>query len=217
MRYQAALTVIGARSLLLYFVARGFSRIGGIAFNRFRIVEVPVAGLADMPRGYSCRSLSPGELASRVIDVGPEVQAKRFAGGYECLGVFDRPGELIAVAWLAREHPEDDSLDVRFLLPGDAAWDTGMWIRDDRRMGRAFAALWGAIRQWLETEGLNRTISTIVDYDIQSIASHSRLGARSLGYLTVVRIGRLQYAQSARPRWRRLGKGSKPTISLTLP
>lgn len=217
MKYQAVLAIIGAQSLILYFVARGLSRMRGVAYNRFRIVDVPVARLADTPRGYSSRSLSPAELASFVIDVGPDVQAERFAGGYECLGVFDRLNELIAVAWLARKHPEDDSLDVRFLLPEGAAWDTGLWIRDDRRMGRAFAAVWGAIKQWLEQQGLERTISTIVDYDVQSIASHDRLGARSLGYLTVVRIGKLQYAHGARPSWRWLGKGPKQRVLLGPP
>lgn len=217
MRIQAALAVIGAQSLILYFVSRSLSRMRSVAYNRFKIVEVPVAQLADMPRGYSCRTLEPAELVSRVIDVGPDVQAERFASGYECLGVFDRGDELIAVTWLARLHPEDDSLDVQFILPDDAAWDTGMWIRDDRRMGRAFAAVWGAIKQWLEKRGLNRTISAIVDYNVHSIASHNRLGARSLGYLTVVRVGKLQYAHGARPSWRWLGSGPKQTVALSLP
>ena len=185
-----------------------------IGYHRLRVIEVPVGPIADMPKGYSCRSVQPADLASFEIDVGPEVQAERFASGFECLGIFDRHNELIAVTWLAKNQHEDSLLNIQFVLPHDAAWDTGMWIRDDRRMGRAFAAVWGAIKQWLQKEGLHRTMSSIADYNVQSIISHSRLGARSLGYVTVVRVGRLQYARGARPRWRFVGNGRKQTVLL---
>jgi len=88
--------------------------------------------MPKMPRGHVVRELSADALKTLVIDAPLDVQADRFARGLICLGAFD--GEvLVGVNWLARGQYDEDEVDVRFLLPDDAAWDTGLWIREDRR------------------------------------------------------------------------------------
>lgn len=187
-----------------------------VSYDRFVLIAVPAAGLPDMPRGYSQRVLGPADLAALTIDVGPAIQAERFAAGMECLGVFDPAGELAGISWLAKQAYREGHLQVRFRLPDNAAWDTGLWVPEHKRMGRAFAATWGAIRHWLQREQLDWTLSSIADYNIPSILSHRRLGARTLGHVAVVRIGRWQFTVGARPFLTVQGRHAMPTARLRI-
>lgn len=212
-----AFKVIGAIGLASYAVAYACARLRHVSYHRFKVVAVPASGLPSMPRGYTWRSLPPQELAEHTIDVGPEVQARRFEGGLECLGVFDRSGALVGVTWLGRRSYDEDGFGLRYLLPSQAAWDTGLWVPHDKRMTRAFSAIWAAIGEWLRREGLQWTMSSIVDYNIASILSHRRLGAHVLRWFVVVRLGKLQVTFGAFPVFR-LREGTPiPTTRLQTP
>jgi|GEM_PF-6609954 len=123
------------------------------------------------------------------IDVGPEVQAERFAAGMQCLGVFGSSGALVGVSWIGTGRQEDPLFGIRYELPAATAWDTGLWVPEDKRMTRAFAALWAAIGEWLRSERLAWTMSSIADYNVASITAHRRLGANELGTITILRLG----------------------------
>lgn len=206
--------VLGAMGLASYAAAYACVKLRHVSYDRFLLIAVPAGKLPEMPKGYSHRMLGPEELARFTIDIGPEIQAERFAAGMECLAIFDRRGELAGVSWLAKRAYREGHLQVRFQLPDNAAWDTGLWVPEDKRMGRAFAATWAAIRHWLQREELDWTLSSIADYNIPSILSHRRLGARTLGHVVVVRIGRWQFTIGARPFVTVQGRDAMPTARL---
>lgn len=208
--------VLGAMGLASYAAAYLCVKLRGVSYDRFMLVAVPAADLPAMPKGWTYRMLAPEDLARIAIDVGPQIQAQRFAAGMECLAVFDRKGDLAGVSWLARDAYRERHLEVRFQLPANAAWDTGLWVPQDKRMGRAFAATWAAIRAWLEHEGLDWTLSSIADYNIPSILAHRRLGAKVLGHVVVVRIGRRQFTIGARPFLTLRGCDALPTARLEI-
>lgn len=208
--------VLGAIGLASYAAAYLCVQLRHVSYDRFLLIAVPVARLPDMPKGYSYRMLGPDDLAEFAIDIGPEIQAQRFAVGMQCLAIFDRRGELAGVSWLARRAYREGHLHVRFRLPDNAAWDTGLWVPEHKRMGRAFSATWGAIKHWLHGEGLDWTLSSIVDYNIPSILSHRRLGARTLGHVVVLRIGRWQFTVGARPFLTVRGRHAMPTAQLRI-
>lgn len=209
-----SLKVLGMMGLASYAVAYVCSKRRYISYHRYKLIAVEAARLPEMPRGYSYRELEPAELASHRIDIDVAAQAERFAQGLRCLATFDRAGTLVGVAWVTRHFHHEGDLQIRYVLPGNAAWDTGLWIPEDKRMGRAFSAVWASIKDWLHKEGLSWTLSSIADYNISSILAHRRLGARRLRYIVVVRIGRFQLTIGARPMIAILGKSPIPAIHL---
>lgn len=210
-----SLKIIGLSGMISYAMARACSYQTFLYYNRFKVIRVPVGNLPDMPRGYSARELSPEELLNYEIDAKPAFQAYRFSTGLCCVGVFDRSNELIGVTWLGKHRHEEEGLNVLYTLPDDAAWDTGMWIRKDKRMGRAFAAVSAAMKEWLQKEGLAWSMSAIADYNIASILSHKRLGCTRHSFVTVFRSGRYQLTfVGLRPHLFIYGKTGKPGLDL---
>ncbi|MET0364654.1 MAG: hypothetical protein ABW169_08360 [Sphingobium sp.] len=195
-------SIIGRSGRLSYLLGRLCGKLPGVVYVRHLLVAVSAEHLPAMPRGYAARALTQDDLAPHRIDADATTQAERFAAGMTCLGLFDRHGALLGVTWLGRSVHEETVLRIRFRLPPDAAWDGGLWIDEERRMSRAFIALWAGVRQWLEAEGLDQTISSIADYNAASLAAHRRLGARTIGQVGVIRIGRLQCTLGGRPRAR---------------
>lgn len=206
MSFRETLKVLGPVTALSYATARIAARLPGLSWHRYVLISVPLAGMPKMPRGYGVREIAADELKTFVIDAGIEVQADRFARGLICLGAFDGDA-LIGVNWLGVERFDEDEVDVRFLLPADAAWDTGLWIRDDRRLGRGFAALWAGTGAWLAARGLARSMSRIADYNLASLNAHRRMAGVTLGHVTAAGIGGWQLSVGARPHVVRAGRG----------
>lgn len=190
---------LGMRTTLSYAAARLAARSGAFAYHRYLLMAVPRAGMPAMPRGFNAREIGADELRRLAIDASPDVQAARFGQGLACIGAFSGD-ELVGVNWLKRTSYDEDEVRVRLLLPADAAWDTGLWVAPERRLSRAFAALWAGTATWLAGQGLARSMSRIADYNLASINSHRRMGGVTLGSMAVTTIGGLQIAAGASPR-----------------
>jgi L-amino acid N-acyltransferase YncA len=63
-----------------------------------------------------------------------------------------------------------------------------LWVDEERRLSRAFVAIWAGVGEWLAREGLRETLSSVADYNAASIAAHRRLGAQVFGRVGVVRV-----------------------------
>jgi hypothetical protein len=199
--------LIGLAGVASYGVARVVHRMGALDYQRARIVEVPIAGIPAMPRGFRVIEIGQDALAAHPIDISPEEQARRFAGGAICLAAFNPRNEFIGVTWVAMSHFEDDSLALAFHLPPDAGWDTGLWIAPEHRLGRGFAALFAGMADWLRARGATRSFSKILDYNVPSLRAHERLGAVPHGNMIMARIGKLQITTRTKPRMVFVGRG----------
>lgn len=213
MTVGGSLRALGVGGSLSYAAGRLAGGTAALGYHRYAIVAVPVTGMPRMPRGHAVREISEAELKSFEIDAAPGVRQMRFAQGLSCIGAF-AGDELVGVNWLKRGEYDEDEVHVRFLLPEDAAWDTGLWIRPDRRLGRAFAALWAGTAAWLSTRGLDRSISRIADYNLASLNSHRRMGALVLDSMTVLRAGDWQMATAVRPRLTNIRRDSPAILDL---
>ncbi len=141
--------LLGLLGAVSYGLARLARASRSAAWHRYAVVAQPRSGLPTMPRGFAVRELSAAELAGQEIDASPAVQAERFAAGLTCLGAFDPRGQLTGLVWLGTGTYDEDEVAVRFLLPADCCWDTGLWIAPEHRMGRTFAALWAGVKAWM--------------------------------------------------------------------
>jgi hypothetical protein len=204
----STLQLLGLAGVLSYAAARLAAKAGMLGYNRYTLVAVPVEGMPKMPRGFRVESLPLDALATYQIDVSAEVQQARFAQGLVCLGAFNAKNELIGVNWIGKGPFIEDEVHVRFSVPADAAWDTGLWVKPEHRLGRGFAALWAGSADWLRTQGLYWSMSRIADYNLPSILSHKRMGSVTVGSITAIRFFKWQWMAEGRPRIVRVDTGS---------
>lgn len=190
--------IAGRGDRLSYLFGRLCDRIPGVSYVRHVLVVIDRDQLPAMPRGYVVRSIDAAELAGYRIDADAGVQAGRFAAGMVCLGAFDSHGAMVGVTWLEPDAHAETVLRVQFRLPADACWDGGLWIDEERRLSRAFVAIWAGVGLWLDAQGKRRSVSSIADYNAASIAAHRRLGARTDGHVAVFRIGSMQLTMGGR-------------------
>ena len=195
-----ALKMLGVAGALSYAAARLAAKAGVVDYRRFVLVSVPLNGMPDMPRGFSVRSLSPDALAQYVIDIPSSTQTDRFAQGLTCLGAFNAKDELVGVTWVGAGPYVESLVHVSFVVPKDVAWDCGLWIAPRFRLGRGFAALWAGTAEWIRQHDRRASVSWIADYNLPSLLSHRRMGAKTIGHLTAFRLFRWQFVPSSRPR-----------------
>lgn len=195
-----ALKMLGVAGVLSYAAARLAAKAGVIGYRRFVFVSVPLNRMPQMPRGFSVRSLSPDVLSQHVIDIPPSAQAERFEQGLTCLGAFNAKEALVGVTWVGAGPYTESLVHVSFAVPGDAAWDCGLWIAPRYRLGRGFAALWAGTAEWMRQHDRRASVSWIADFNLPSLLSHRRMGAKTIGHLTAFRFFRWQFVSNSRPR-----------------
>jgi hypothetical protein len=210
----STIQLLGLAGVLSYAAARFAARAGMLGYNRYALVAVPVDGMPKMPRGFRVEQLDADRLAQYRIDVAPSVQETRFAQGLVCLGAFNSKNEMVGVNWIGRGPFVEDEVHVRFSVPHDAGWDTGLWVRPEHRLGRGFAALWAGTAEWLRSQELCWSMSRIADYNLPSILSHKRMGAVTVGHVTAIRFFRWQWMAEGRPRLITLNDGAPADMKL---
>ena len=212
----STIQMLGLAGVLSYAAARFAARAGMLGYNRYSLVAVPVEGMPKMPRGFNVKVLDAAALAQQQIDVSAQVQAARFAQGLICLGAFNSKNELVGVNWVGCGPFVEDEVHVRFSVPADASWDTGLWVRPEHRLGRGFAALWAGTAEWLHGQRLSWSMSRIADYNLPSILSHKRMGAVTVGHITAVRFYKWQWMAEGRPRMVKLIGGAPAEMKVAL-
>ena len=194
------LKMLGVAGVASYAAARLATKAGIFGYRRFALVSVPLSEMPAMPRGFTVRELTLEILSELPIDVSPEVQADRFAQGLTCLGAFNARDILVGVTWLGTGAYTESIVHVRFAVPQNAAWDTGLWIAPQYRLGRGIAALWAGTAEWMTRHDRQCSISWIADYNLPSLLSHRRMGATTIGHLTAVCFVQWQYIANGEPR-----------------
>lgn len=209
-----SLKMLGVAGVLSYAAARLATKAGIIGYRRFVLVSVPLHGMPTMPRGFTVRELLPDALSHHVIDVPQPVQADRFAQGLTCLGAFNAKDDLVGVTWVGAGPYTESLVHVRFAVPLDAAWDCGLWIVPQYRLGRGFAALWAGTADWMRASHKTFSISWIADYNLPSLLSHRRMNGDTIGYLTAFRFFKWQYIANGRPRLVRIDAARPAAFNL---
>ena len=206
--------MLGAAGLASYAAARAMARMDRLSYHRHAVVAVPAHNMPKMPKGFRVEALSLDDLKQHEIDASADVQCQRIADGLICLGAFNRKDVLVGVAWVTERYYTEQEVNIRFLVPDHACWDTGLWIKPEYRLSRAFVALWAGIAQWMGERGFIWSISTIADYNLRSLMSHKRMQARILGHVVVLRIFNWQFTSTIKPRLAR--PGNSPAAELDI-
>jgi hypothetical protein len=210
----STIQMLGLAGVLSYAAARLAARAGMLGYNRYTLVAVPIDGMPKMPRGFRVVELDAVALTGHEIDVSVEVQATRFAQGLTCLGAFNAKDELVGVNWIGMQPFVEDEVHVRFSVPDNAGWDTGLWVRPEHRLGRGFSALWAGTADWLRSKNRTWSMSRIADYNMPSILSHRRMGSVTVGHITVIRFFSWQWLAEGTPRVVRVNGGAPADLQI---
>ncbi len=211
------LQLLGLAGVLSYAVARFATQARIIGYSRYSLVAVPHHGLPKLPRGFSVRPISFEELADHEIDANRQEQKRRFDQGLTCLAAYNAAGALVGVTWVGTAPFDESLVRLRFTVPDNAIWDTGLWIHPSHRLGRGFAALWAATGEWMQAHGRDWSISWIADYNLPSLLSHKRMGSVHLGTIITIRLFNWQYMAQGRPRLVRIDRGQPADMLLPRP
>lgn len=212
----ASLKLLGLAGVVSYAAARLAAKAGMVGYSRLTLVAVPVSGMPEMPKGFRVEPITAEALRSHVIDIPPAVQRLRFAQGMTCLAAFNRKNEIVGITWIGSGPFEEDAMPIRFHVPADAAWDAGLWIKPQHRLGRGFAALWAGTAEWLRANDKEWSMSWIADYNLPSLLSHKRMDAVTVGQVMTFRFFRWQYMAEGRPKLVQTN-GRPAELSLALP
>jgi hypothetical protein len=215
--FSTTLQLLGLAGVLSYAAARFAAKAGVVGYSRYSLVAVPLSGLPKMPRGFTIRPLSFAELGEFDIDAARDEQQRRFDQGLTCLAAFNARGEFVGVTWVGIKPFDESMVRLRFIVPENAIWDTGLWIHPDHRLGRGFAALWAATGIWMQAQGREWSISWIADYNLPSLLSHKRMRSQLLGHITTFRLFRWQFMAHGRPRLIRIDRGQPAEMLLPSP
>lgn len=211
------LSIIGIAGVASYAFARLAVRTGWVRWYRFALVYLPRGRLPAMPAGYSARELTHEEALAFECGATEEFRHNRLRDGMTCLAVTNRAGTCVAAAWIGTGDCAEDDVALTVRVPPCVAWDTGMWVHPDHRLGRGFAALAAALGEWMERRGIDGSYSRIADYNLASLTAHRRLGAQTIARVGVLGIGRWQWCGAARPRLIDANSGRRAELHLPIP
>lgn len=175
--------------------------------DRLAGVGMLVAGRALYPHLYAERSyflrVSPPQEdpggdrvwitdPSQLGKVRPDLAIERFERGARCAAVIDDDGLSMAQYWVSYGEAYDE-IDLDIGLPDDAVWFFDGWT-DPRYRGRGYArALVLGMLYELSQQGIVAGYARVDTTNKPSLASLKRTGAKAVGKVTFVRVGKLLY------------------------
>ena len=221
-----SIRTLGFGTTALYALDRLANHLGGaVTIRSYRLMAQPVHPRPRLParrrQRFAARPLGPDDAALEQLPLDGATRARRFAQGAHCLGLF-RGERLVAALWYQFGDYEEDEVRCRF-RPSDeaaAAWDFDVYVQPEERAGFAFAALWDAADAALRESGRSFSLSRISAFNLASLRSHERLGAREVGRATFIGLGPVQLCHSTllRPRLHlALRRATRPVITIPVP
>jgi hypothetical protein len=127
---QARLGIGGTAS---YAAGRLAAILPGVHYHRYRLIAVPLSAMPSMPKGYEAVIAGDADLAGH-IDANAATMSHRRRCGAEAVSVTYK-NEIVGVTWLVAGPFVEDEVRAEWVPPEGMAWDTGMWVRPDRRNG----------------------------------------------------------------------------------
>ncbi|MGD1876714.1 MAG: GNAT family N-acetyltransferase [Kiloniellaceae bacterium] len=216
---------LGPVGVLAYGLHLLGGRSGGLlGLSRYLFVAQPVAGQPLLParrgRSIAVRRLDPQAPELLALPLDRAVLAYRAGQGAVCFGAF-KEDRIIGCLWLCLGAYEEDEVRCRYrpLPAGRASWDFDVYLLPEQRSGLGFARLWDEANAFLRAQGVTYSWSRISAFNTESLAAHSRLGARVMGQATFLWLGPCQIMLGSVPPYRHLSFRRKagPTLELHNP
>jgi len=144
-------------------------------------------------KNFSFQLLNEYEAILDALPRPLEVIQNRFKQGYVCIAAL-KDEQFVGCIWLSL-HPylEDEVRAIFSPQPSnEVAWDFDVYIAPQFRATYLFPKLWDEADNYLKSQGFKATASRISGFNIQSVNSHKKLGAKTISRAVYIKIGRLQ-------------------------
>lgn len=220
---KALVREAGWRAGMTHAADRLLRQLGWGHVHHYLFLAQPLAGQAAgqaKSRHFTVRPLEAADPALNSLPLDRAVLDYRFGQQAAATGAFDG-ARLAAVVWYTPGPYEEDEVRAHYtpLPAGRAAWDFGVYVAPDYRVGRAFASVWAGAAAAMRQRGIDWTLSRVNVINAASVAAHRRLGAVVIGRAVFMRLGRVQIAVSNCWPWLHMGcgPGSRPRYRLRAP
>lgn len=194
----------------------------GLGFYELMAQPVPEQPLLRPNRAQYLRGqrVEPGHPALAKMPVPAKVIAARFAQGAECLVVY-RQQEMMGYIWFGVGRYLEDEVRVTYELadPQRTVFDFDLYVLPEHRMGLGFMAVWHVANEYLRERGIVATLSRITRFNLGSRRAHARLGARCIGRMWFLKLGRLELILATVRPWLAwsLSERGRPRLRLGTP
>ena len=202
-----AVRELGAWNGYLYLLSRALTRAthGHWRLVKYYLVAQPVPTLSYLKRrggDIIIERIERNHPLTRQFPRPAEVLSKRFADGGVCFAASKR-GTFVGFIWLQHNRYEEDEVRCIFRpMPIDkAVWDYDVYVEPEFRMGRTFLRLWDVAHDYLRERNIDWTVSRISAFNVESLASHRRLGATRIATAIFLCAGRVQGALFSTRPW----------------
>ena len=144
-----------------------------------------------------------------------DVIMNRFNQGALCFVAY-KNNTFAGFLWLIKnKYVEDEVKCNYFPLPArNSVWDFDVYISPEQRISFVFIKLWDYANSYMRANGITTSMSRISAFNISSIKSHGRLGAKRIGQLTFFCLGSLQILFASKAPYIFLTIGNKFIPSL---
>jgi hypothetical protein len=205
MNFGTTLRELGLRDGSLYLLGRFLSLVsrGRVRITKYYLTAQPIgSGQSTKLRpdpGTTFRDVLPGDDLIAAFPARPaDTLLRRFGTGATCTAAVVK-GQFAGFIWLQREAYEEDEVRCTYVLvrPEASVWDFDVHIEPRYRLGRTMARLWAHVDERLGSSGVRWSFSRISAFNVASLSSHARLGARRCGAVSFLTLGPWQLAWGA--------------------
>jgi hypothetical protein len=184
---------------LLHLTAKVVSwlSMGTIRLYKYYFIAQPVRTTPLLPanRGASIQvsRVGPADKIVEQFPRPPDVIQQRFNSKADCLAAW-KENALVGYLWLQRGDYMEDEVRCQFApSPSEhTIWDFDVHVESGQRGGLVFARLWDEANRFMNSIGIQWTVSRISAFNPASINSHTRLGAFPIGHAYFLKIGSWQ-------------------------
>ena len=189
----------GPRATLIYAADQLLRHLRVGRAHCYLFVCQPVT--TTMDRRFLARNLTCRILQDHDFDLLPDQQSAleyRISQNAIAVGAFVDDSPVATLWYTLGAYVEDEVRAMYTPLPaGQAAWDFGVEVAPQFRVGRTFFTLWAAAMDTMSARGCKFSFSRINAVNTASVQAHKRLGAMTIGHANFVIIGNLQIAYSS--------------------
>jgi hypothetical protein len=187
----------GAGNACLYLINRMTSSHSiPLSFNKYYFVTqlLNTQPLLPPQRG---RQLNVVELIQDQITPHPcprpeAVIKDRYDQGATCLAAYNNKDFAGCLWFAASRFREDEVRCVYELLSSEYVWDFDVYVEPQFRLSPVFLKLWEVASTKLVEAGFKHSLSRISAFNMLSLASHKRMGAKIIGWAVFMNLKHLQ-------------------------
>lgn len=225
-KFRKTLSDMGLAIGLLYLFSRSLEAVsrGWIRLIAYHLVAQPVSEQSSLPerrgRTIDVREIRAEEAFDLPVSRPREVLEARFAQNARCL-MASAKGRFLGFLWFVHGPYEEDEVRCLFVPEpaNEVAWDFDVFVDPSARLGFAFLRLWDAANVRLSSQGVKWSISRISAFNLSSLASHRRMGLKTIATAAFFCAGPLQLLVATHRPYLHLalGRGSRPVMKLRVP